>query len=429
MLRIVAEWLEEFTAPDMIRRDVSPVDLLSLNEIFAIVGPRRAGKTYYMFQLIDALMASGSWKKEDILFVDFEDYRLAGFQAGDIECLFAAHNQLTGKSPTFLFFDEIQHISGWSRLLRTLHNRRTFRIIVSGRNSELLSGEIATELRGRYKSQLILPFSFSELLQLRGVNYSKAMMHTPGRGRLLAVFDEYMQWGGYPEVVKKKTPIERKQLLQSYYQTVFYKDLLERHNIKAQYVLNAMMHYCLNLYADLFSISAFERSLKATGESGSKRTIANYLHYLRDAFVLISAEKYSASPRKRMMNPWKIYLADIGFRNLGTDFSPNRGKILENLVALELFRRQKEFFYYKQRGECDFVIRDGVQPVCAIQVCMQLHDRNRKRELDGLADAMRALEIKKGIILTYDEDGDFSFMEFDFRLMPVWKWLLNDSFP
>src|SRR5207302_9378225 len=132
---------------------------------------------------------------------------------------------------------------------------------------------------------------------------------------------------------------------QNYFRTIFYKDILERYQIKAKYVLEQLMSYCLNTYADLFSISAFEKYLKQAGIPGSKRTIANYLHYLEEAFFLITHEKYAASPKQRMMNPKKIYLFDTGFAALSTDFSENRGKILENVVAIELYRRQQETFY------------------------------------------------------------------------------------
>ena len=425
--RIIAEWLEEQSIPPLVERDVPPVDVKGLTEILAIVGPRRAGKTYFMYQLVDGLLKQQACAKDDILFIDFEDYRLVDFKAEDVDSLLVAFTQLTGKSPTYLFFDEIQHLPNWSRVLRTLHNQRRYHIVVSGSNSELLSREVSTELRGRYRDILILPFSFREQLRLRGVDYSERTFLTAGRGRILKAFDTYLEQGGFPEVVKKDNPTERKQLLQNYYRTIFYKDIVERHNVKAKYVLEAMMRYCLNVYADLFSISAFEKTLKATDLPGSKRTISNYLHYLCEAFFLIANDKFSFSPRKRLMNPKKVYLLDVGFSFLSTEFSENNGKVLENVVAIELFRRQEEVFYFKDRGECDFLIKRGNAPAEAIQVTWTLTDKNRERELNGLTDALAAHKMKQGLILTYDQEESIGHKGHRVVVMPVWKWLLTGA--
>ena len=170
--RVVAEWLEEQTIPPLVARDVPPVDMEQLGDILAIVGPRRSGKTFYMYQLIQELLKNGKRSKEDVLFIDFEDYRLSDFAAKDVESLFVAFNQLTGKHPTFVFFDEVQHLKGCSRVIRTLHNQRRYRVVVSGSNSELLSKEISTELRGRYRDILMLPFSFKEVLRFKEIAYS-----------------------------------------------------------------------------------------------------------------------------------------------------------------------------------------------------------------------------------------------------------------
>ena len=412
-LKILAEWLEEDKLPELVRREVQTVDPERLVDILAIVGPRRAGKTYFMYQLVRDILATGHYEHSDILFIDFEDYRLIGFQAADVDTLLAAFQQLTGKYPKFLFFDEVQHLPDWSRVLRTLHNRRKYRIIVSGSNSELLSREISTELRGRYRDLFMLPFSFRELLRYKDVDLSEQTFHTPARGRILQVFDSYLKEGGFPEVVSRQTSSEKRQVLQNYYRTIFYRDILERHNIKAKYVLEAIMSYCLNSYADLLSISAFEKNLKKND--------------LEEAFFLILNEKFSYSPRKRVMNPKKAYLMDTGFRFLSTDFSENRGKVLENVVAVELRRREEEVFYHKGRRECDFIIKRGARPALAVQVCWELHERNESRELKGLAEALRTFEIRDGLILTYNQEEERRIDEHRIPVLPVWRWLLMNT--
>jgi predicted AAA+ superfamily ATPase len=259
---------------------------------------------------------------------------------------------------------------------------------------------------------------------MKGISWSQRKLLTPARGRLLAVFDEYLASGGFPEVAGKPTGAERRQTLQTYFRTIFYKDIVERKNVKAKHVLDAMMRSCLAAYSELFSVSAFEKSLRGAGTPGSKRTIANYLQYLEEAFFILVHEKYSFSARKRIMNPKKVYLLDPGFAMLSPEFSENRGKRLENVVAVELHRRDEECFYHKGRRECDLVVvRDG-KPWQAIQVCWALDDRNRRRELEGLADAADALGAREGTILTYDQRETLEHAGLPVAVMPAWEWLL-----
>jgi hypothetical protein len=424
--RIVAEWLEEWRPPDLIPRETPPPALEKLSEILAIVGPRRAGKTYFMFQLLEDLITRSVCARDDILFMDFEDYRLADMKPVDIDLLFVAFNQLAGKPPRFLFFDEIQHLPSWSRVLRTLHNQRRYKIVVSGSNSQLLGREVSTELRGRYRDLPILPFSFREVCHFRHIRYTSRTFHTAKRGQIIKAFDDYARNGGFPEILQKSDVTEKRKLLQNYYQTVFYRDIMERHSVKARPLLEALMRYCVNTSAEQFSVSAFGKHWKQQGLPGSKRTIAAYLRYLEEAFFLIVHEKYSYSPRKRIMNPKKIYLLDPGFVSLATQFSENRGKILENVAAVELYRQQREAFYHQGRKECDFIVLADGKPSEAIQVCWELNDRTENREFSGLQEAMKAFHIKKGTILTYSQSGSRTLLGRDIEIVPVWKWLLSN---
>ena len=425
LLAIVAEWIEEAEIPSLIIRQGYSVELEKLNRVLAIVGARRAGKTYFMYQLIDSLLKSGRYTKHDILFIDFEDYRLSNFTTDNIDDLFAAFHQITGQYPRFLFFDEIQHLPDWNRALRTLHNRRRFKIVVSGSNSKLLEQETATELRGRYENIVMLPFSFSEYLAFRNILFSTASLHTASRGDITAAFAEYIKHGGFPEVVAARNSNERRRIIQGYFSSVFYRDLLDRYHIKARYILDALMNDVLENYAALFSISRFERQLIANNLPVSKRTISNYLHYIWEAFFIIAIEKFSFSPRRRIMNPKKIYLIDTGFTLLGRPFSENMGRVLENVVAIELFRRGMEFYYFKGRHECDFVIKQGTRPVQAIQVCWELNAHNEKRELAGLMETCDLLDLSSAIIFTNSQEEEREMKGRRIQVCPVWKWLLG----
>jgi predicted AAA+ superfamily ATPase len=422
--QIVAEWLEESRFPERVPRETTFPDLHTLSNILAVVGPRRSGKTYFLYQLMEHLLEEPTCQRNDILFVDFEDYRLIGISPGDIDHLLVVYRQLAGKLPTFLFFDEVQHLPEWCRILRTLHNQRRYRIVVSGSNSDLLSAEISRELRGRYQDILMLPFSFFEYLRAKKIRFTEKSFYTTRRGDLLKGFDAYLEGGSFPEAILLQSAMEKRKLLQNYFQTIFYRDVIERYNIRAKHLLDALMESCLNMYGDLFSISKFEKRLKSNGIPGSKRSISNYIQYLEEAFFLITMEKFSYSPQKRIMNPKKIYLLDTGFSALATDFSENKGKILENAVAVELRRRQMEAFYYKNRRECDFLLKEGRRLTGAIQVCWELNDRNRDRELEGLHDAISTLKLKEGLLLTHHQEEKIDFKGRAFQVLPVWKWLL-----
>lgn len=425
LLAVISEWLNETPLPELIPRQSNPIQLENLSMIHAVVGPRRSGKTFYLFQIIKQLLLSKKWKRNDILFVDFEDYRLKGFKLADIDTLLAAFNQLTGKYPRFLFFDEIQYLPDWSRGLRSLHNRRMFKMLVSGSNSRLLSREIATELRGRYEDHLMLPFSFREYLRMHQIDQPEALLHTPARGKLQGKLNDYLVSGGYPEVVLRSPGRERHKLLQNYYETIFYKDLLDRHRIKTRSLLDRMMSYLLHTYSETFSLSAYEKVIKAVESGGSKRTLATYLAYLQEAFFIISNEKFSYSPKVRQVNPKKVYLMDTGFANLATQFSDNKGKLLENLVAIELFRRQQQMFYYKGTYECDFVLVEEKRPSEAIQVCWELTPKNLNREHVGLRNAMHDLNIKKGTLVTYQEGVQLE--DKSVHVVPAFRWLLGQG--
>jgi predicted AAA+ superfamily ATPase len=423
-LTVVSEWLSDRELPALTPRMSRPIEAEHLKRILAVVGPRRAGKTYYLFQLIQALIDSGRWTRRDILFLDFEDYHLSGFKGADMDVLLTAFLRAAGRPPRFLFFDEVQRIDDWGRILRTLHNTGRYRIIVSGSNARLLHAEVATELRGRYEDLRLLPFSFAERLDLRGVDRSVPALHTPARGRILEVFDDYLAFGGFPEVVLEAGVPARRNLLQNYLRTIFHRDILDRHGIRARHLLDALQRALLEEYATTFSITRFEKQLKQHDLPGSKRTISNYLDFLREAFFILVNEKFSHSVRRRTMNPKKTYLLDPGFADLGQPSSENRGRRLENAVAIELFRRERDAFYHKGRRECDFVVRGVRRIEEAIQVTWELTERNRKREFDGLVEACREYGLATGRLLTYDQEAVHTVDGVTIRVEPVWKWLL-----
>lgn len=418
---IVGEWLEQFSLPELVIRDAAHPDLSKLSEIVAVVGPRRSGKTFFFFQLIRELTEKHRVPRNRILFVDFEDYRMAYLGEDPAGELLSAFEQLTGHAPEYLFLDEVQQMPNWSRVVRTLHNRRAFKILISGSNSKLLSREVSTELRGRCLEVAMFPFSFSEFLRFRRIEVNPSMMHTSAKGRILAAFEDYLSRGGFPGVAACDSAMERRRMLQGYYQTTYYKDILERYDIRAKETLSSMMRNAVDQAGEMFSISAFTKTLTQRGIECSKRTVANYLKYLEEAFFVILTEKFAYSQRLRTANQVKCYLFDTGFKQLAVNFSSNKGKLLENLVAIELKRRGKEFFYFRGRGECDFIVMDGERPESAIQVCWEIHERNSQRETRGLLEALKELNLSEGLILSHEGGKEVDGIP----QAAVWRWLLG----
>jgi hypothetical protein len=329
-----------------------------------------------------------------------------------------------GQAPGYLFLDEVQVVRDWSRMLRTLHNRGKHRIVVTGSNSRLLAREVATELRGRYESVLMLPFSYPEFLEFRKVGLTPSRARTPGgTAEATRLFRDWLAQGGYPEVCARNSDLERRRVLQAYFETVIYRDVLDRHRIRARGLLDDLLAWLLEAYATTFSIGAFERRFKGSGRPASKATIASYLRMLEEAFFILRARRFGFSPGRRLFNPTKTYLVDTGFAGLGGAVSENRGRLLENAVAVELFRRGFELFYHVDRHECDFVVRQGPRVAAAVQVCWELNPGNEDREVRGLAEALKDSRAPKGCILTFDQEGERRIGSRRIPVVPAWRWM------
>ncbi len=421
--RIISEWLER-DLPKVLAREIK--FNINTHTITAIVGPRRAGKTYLVFSKIKELLEHN--EKEEILFIDFEDNRLIGVANEELDDIFTAHKELTDRDIKYIFFDEIQEIETWSKFVRRLYNLQKYTIVLTGSSSKLMAKEIATELRGRYKSILLLPFSFREYLKYKGFVYKKTTQYTEEKGKLMRFFDEYLFYGGYPEAIKLGNLDEKKELINSYYETIYYKDIIERYGIRNKEIIGIMMNYLLDINASLFSLTSFEKLMKSRGISISKKTISLYLKYLGESFFVFAIEKFSYSPKVRILNPKKVYLIDNIFHTLlSTSLTPDKGKLLESLVLQDLKRRNYDVYYFREKKECDFILKKDRRLVAALQVVYKLDNKNRVRELGGLKEAMSKLKIDKGIILTYDQEEDIKTNLGVIEVIPVWKWLLETS--
>ncbi len=421
--RVVVEWMD-FRIPKLFPREIE-FDPKILDEfIVAILGPRRAGKTYFMYQTINRLLESGVGR-DDILYINLEDDRLFPLEPEGMDGILESFMELYGEHETaYLFFDEIQNLKDWQSWLKRIHALRPdMKIIISGSSARLLSREIETGLRGRVFSVEVLPVSFREYVKYRGNDPDKIAARPHGQNATKArkLFREYGQKGGYPAVAFSKLPKEAaREILQSYYETMILRDVMERHGIRETAMLRSLSKILMASVGSEFSYTRLYNNLRAIGFSLSKSTVIEYVSHLEEAYLFFVLNRWRPSEKKRQVLPMKPYILDTALLDaLLYSGSEDRGKRLENIVFMELMRRKKKVFYHRNGRECDFLIREGGKITQAIQVTESL-EGNSGRELEGLREAVKAHSLSKGLILT---ESDFAERE-GAEVMPVWLWLL-----
>lgn len=305
------------------------------------------------------------------------------------------------------FFDEIQALKNWQIGLRDIYERKKYYIFISGSSSKLLSQELATQLRGRALSYSLYPYSFKEIVRLKNLKFSDKAS-TEEKNRIIFEFNKYLKLGGYPQIVKE--PQLKDQIVADYKDIVLFRDLVDRHKLKNIYLARLFFEYLINSFTKLISLDKFYSYLKSRQIAVSKKTLYSYLGYFEDSLFFHPLRSY-----KIRQNLKKVYLNDVVFG------AEEKGKRLENLVALELLRRKAKMFFYGDKGECDFVL-DRKQ---AVQVCWEIGGENEKREKEGLIEAMEYFRVKKGLILSYNQKGTTVYKGCKIVILPVWEWLVG----
>ncbi|MAF35591.1 hypothetical protein CL622_00555 [archaeon] len=379
-----------------------PAKVYSTNKIVVITGIRRCGKSTLLRQI--------SKKIKNYGYVNFEDERFLNFNFDDFNNLLECFLE---KDTNTFFFDEIQNIYGWEKFVRRLFSEG-YKIFVTGSNANLLSSEIATSLTGRNLKIELYPFSFKEYLSFKEFKIKKLLL-TEDKAALSKFLKEYIKFGGFPEILHSKDFEELNQI----YQDVIIKDLLVRQKIRDHKDFRELALYILSNVSKRISYNNLKKILNFSNTSKVK----DYIEFLSEAYLVFELSKYDTSIKKQMINDRKVYAIDTGLINsTAFQFSENKGRLLENIVYLELIRRKKEVYYYQDKCECDFIIREGRNLTQAIQVSVTLLDpKTRQREIKGLKEAMSQLKVKKGFIITLDQED---FVE-GIQLIPVWKWLLD----
>jgi len=379
-----------------IRRD--ELDKLKQNHSSGlfVLGVRGAGKSSFLKQFL-------SEKFQNPVLLNMEDPRLSGFELADLQQL---DNMLFERAGESLAIDEIQLIENWESYIQS-SAEESRNIMVAASNASLLDGNIWRGVPCNYLVQEIFPFSYREFLKTSESEPSSATM------------EEYIQTGGFPEYVLNRN----EEILFRLLDDVVYKDIVVRRSIKQHKILRQLaihmignygMHYSLNKLKDQFGIS-------------SVRSVADYISYLEQSYLIFSVPKFSYSLKKQIANPRKVYSVDTGLAKVvSTSQNQTLGGMMENMVHLQLRRSRNKIYYYSEQFECDFVVLREDKPLSAIQVCHQLNQENFVKEIKGLESAMNDLNLDEGIIVTLDQEEVFERKDKQIRAIPIWKYLMEE---
>lgn len=395
--------------------------LPKLNKVSVFYGVRRSGKTFVLFDIFKR-------HKDFALYIDFEDERLIDFEVKDFQKLKESFLELKpaliGRELFFLF-DEIQNVKGWERFSRRVVERENIKVFVTGSSSKMMPKEFHTSLRGRSWDIEISPLSFREYLRIKDLDVNdKKLVYSRKKALVKKLFSEYLKWGGFPEVSFLDTELEKRKVIKEYLEAMFFKDLVERFDISNIPLLDSLKDKVFSSFSLKLSLTAFYKQYRNKFPF-SKDSLFLYSKHLLESMLIFEVRKFSESSYKRLRNPAKIYLVDTGIARRVT--SNDLGRLLENVVFLELKRRGDEIFYFEQKRECDFIIKKDNGKWFAYQVTLDLSEENESREIGGLLEACEFLGIKEGVILSYDEEARRKIRGIEVNIIPVWKWLLVDA--
>ncbi len=411
--------------PDFKERDKKV--FLNTGKIISIVGPRRSGKTYFMFQIMNELIKKKITKKK-ILYINFEDERLI-FEDTGYDEIFFAYKELypeINENELYIFFDEIQNLANWEKFVRRVYDSKTKNIFLTGSNIKILSKEIASSLRGRTITEEILPLSFKELLRFKDIEPD--LYSTNGISIINREFEQYLYWGGFPELIDFNKSLKLK-ILQEYFNVMIYRDLVEKHNIKDVYILKYLIKRLFSAFTKEFSVNKVYNEFKSRNFVISKNTLYEYIEYIIDNYIIAIVEKYEPSVVKQELSNKKVYLYDNGLiAGNYMSIEDNKGRFLENVIFTELYRRNYKVNFVKNNFECDFLLfQNQNQMSVPIQVCYRLDDDNKKREIKGLLKTLERFNLNKGVIITMGLEKEELVNNEKIAVIPVIKWLLGHN--
>ncbi len=427
---LLVEWKNK-DIPLVIPRETNIQEYLTLkvNKIIVLNGFRRVGKTYILYGLARELLSSNS--REEVVLINFEDERIP-LKTEFLSNLLPTAEEIFNKKIKYLFLDELHNIPNWSKWLRRIYDNQNIKIFVSGSSSRMSEEEIPTELRGRFLEIKVFPLSFKEFLKFKKLDFDFKLLDYSQKEKpiILKALAEYLIFGGMPEIVLIEEN-KKFELAQSYYATVIKRDIVERYKVKNEESLKALLKLLLD--TKTYSISKSYNSLKSLGYKIGKSTLQKYVAYIENSYFTFSLAIFSYKIKDQMQYPKKMYCIDNVFINaISTKFSNDLGRLYENSVAIELKRRKKECYYWRnmEKEEVDFVIKDGSKIDQLIQVCYDLSDSDtKKREVKALLKASNDVKCKNLLIINQaysgEEDLEWFGIKRKIKFIPLWRWLLE----
>lgn len=388
---------------------------IETNGNYVFVGIRRAGKTYMLYQYIQGLLRDGHVKQE-ILFINFEDERIADIRKEELYLLLECYKELFSYDP-IIFLDEIQNVDGWEHFARRLADEKR-RVFITGSNARMLSREIASTLGGRYLMKEVYPFDFEEYLQYRQIRLEEHWELSSTRADVVRLFEDYFYNGGLPESFDYS---DKRGWLTSLYQKILYADIVIRNNIRNEQSLRLLVRKLADSVLQPMAVKRLQNILQGDGTRVSRETIAAFLDYLHSAYLTFGISNFTETVSQRETTK-KTYFYDNGLLNLFL-FRPET-KLLENLVAITLYRRYgEELYYYNKNVEVDFFVPSrGL----ALQVSYALRDeQTRRREVSALIALSRFMPLRQTLIISKDQEEVIEEEGLVIKVVPVWKWILS----
>ena len=389
------------------------------NGRYVLVGVRQAGKSYMLYKRARQMMAAG-YQLEDMVHLNFDDERLIGMTADELDLILQAYQSVYNRTPV-LFFDEIQNIEGWEHFARRLANKK-YHVYITGSNAKMLSRDIQTVLGGRFLDALIYPYTFSEYLDAKGIILEKEWQYGSQRAVVQQAFGNYLKWGGFPELLLFRN---KRNWLNGLYEKILLGDIIKRNKVKNEMALRLTMKRLAENVMQPISYNRVANLIRSTGTNIAVSSVSDYMRYAQDACTLFSLENY-ASKFVEKETVKKHYFVDNGL--LSIFLFNGDATLLENLCAIHLRKRYGEkLYYYNKNVEVDFLIaEEGYAVQASYSVYGEGMQNTFERETKALKQLDAFLSLKRMVIVTYDEEGIVPLEKGkQIEVIPAWKWLLE----
>lgn len=415
---LIVEKQQEIARLELVRRPI----VFEENACYVLVGVRRAGKSYQMYQDIQRQVQSGRATIEDCLYINFEDERIASIEASELGLLLECYAEMYGARKPLVYLDEIHNITGWEKFARRLADSK-YRVFITGSNARMLSKDIATTLGGRYIVREVFPFTFAEYLTYYGLELKKNWEYDPElRLQIVRMFDTYFHFGGFAEAFRLN---DKREWINSLYQKILLGDIIARNEIRNGNAIRLLARKLAESVMQPTTQTRLLHIVKSSGSNISRNTLSDYLQYMDDAYLTFGLPNFTDSVAERTYNR-KRYYYDNGLLN--NFLFSGESKLLENVVAIDLverYRKEEEdsIFFYNKNVEVDFYVPDEA---LAVQASYSIDDpMTCEREVRALRKLAEIFPVRRAVIVTYDEERTIAEEGLAIEAMPAWKWLLR----